>query len=119
METYKDLGRKYLKQNKRRSFITVLGCFIVSTILFMLLNSLVCWVENCREEAREEDDFEILVLTDDKDTIEAIVNEDFVSSAYLGKAYSYLDEEEASGVYGNALHINVNQKLLINHYSKD
>ena len=84
----------------------------------MLLNSLVCWVENCREEAREEDDFEILVLTDDKDTIEAIVNEDFVSSAYLGKAYSYLDEEEASGVYGNALHINVNQKLLINHYSK-
>ena len=66
METYKDLGSKYLKQNRRRSFITVLGCFIVSTILFMLLNSLVCWVENCREEAREEDDFEILVLTDDR-----------------------------------------------------
>ncbi len=79
METYKDLGSKYLKQNRRRSFITVLGCFIVSTVLFMFLNSMVCWVENCREEAREEDDFEILVLTDDKDTIEAIVNEDFVS----------------------------------------
>ena len=118
METYKDLGSKYLKQNKRRSFITVLGCFIVSTILFMFLNSMVCWVENCREEAREEDDFEILVLTDDKDTIEAVVNEDFVSSAYLGKAYSYQTEEEASGVYANALHINVKQKLLINHYSK-
>ncbi len=118
METYKDLGSKYLKQNRRRSFITVLGCFIVSTILFMLLNSLVCWVENCREEAREEDDFEILVLTDDRDTIESIVNEDFVSSAYLGKAYSYQDEEEESGVYANALHINVKQKLLINHYSK-
>ena len=118
METYKDLGSKYLKQNRRRSFITVLGCFIVSTILFMFLNSMVCWVENCREEAREEDDFEILVLTDDKDTIEAVVNEDFVSSAYLGKAYSYQTEEEASGVYANALHINVKQKLLINHYSK-
>ena len=118
METYKDLGSKYLKQNRRRSFITVLGCFIVSTILFMFLNSMVCWVENCREEAREEDDFEILVLTDDKDIIEAVVNEDFVSSAYLGKAYSYQTEEEASGVYANALHINVKQKLLISHYSK-
>ena len=120
MESYKDLGSKYLHTNKKRSIITMIGCFIVSAVLFMFLNSMVCWVEKCRIDAREDDDWEILVLTDDKDTIEKIVNEDFVKSAYLGKAYSYFNDAyiEENPVYANALHINVKQKLLINYYSK-
>lgn len=120
MENYKDLGKKYLQKNKRRNFITMLGCFIVSAVLFMFLNAMVCWVEKCRIDARAEDDWEILVLTDDKDTIEKITNENFVKSAYLGKAYSYFTDEyiDEHTIYANALHINVDHKLLINYYSK-
>ena len=123
MEDYRELGSKYLKTNKKRSLITLIGCFIVAAGLFMFLNSMVCWVENCREEAREKDDWEILILTDDKDTIEKIVNEDFVQSAFIGKAYGayqYLTEDliQENPIYANALHINVKQKLRINHYSK-
>ncbi|MBO4862923.1 MAG: FtsX-like permease family protein [Eubacterium sp.] len=118
MENYKELGNRYLRINKKRSLITVFGCFVVASILFMLLNSLVCWVEKCRIDARADDDFEIVILTEDKDTIEKIVNEDFVTSAYLGKAYSWVQEDDKNSVYANVLHINVNNKLLINHYAK-
>ncbi|MCR5632319.1 MAG: ABC transporter permease [Eubacterium sp.] len=118
METYKDLGTKYLKTNRKRSFITVLGCFIVAAGLFMFLNSMVCWIEKCRIDARADGDWEILVLTDDKNIIEEVANEDFVQSAFLGKEYANQTEDDDGDVYANALHINVKQKLLINHYSK-
>ena len=118
MENYKELGNKYLKINKKRSFITVLGCFIVAAGLFMLLNTLVCWVEKCRLDARKDDDYEIVILTEDKDIIEKIVNEKFVTSAYLGKVYSWVYEDDPNSVYSNVLHINVREKLLINYYSK-
>ena len=117
MEDYRVLGSRYLTTNKKRSLITVIGCFIVAAGLFMLLNCLACWVEKCREDARKDDDCEIVILTDDKDIIEKITNEEFVTSAYLGKAYSWQDDDTEE-IYANTLHINVKEKFLINHYSK-
>ena len=117
MEDYRELGSKYLSVNKKRSFITVIGCFIVAAGLFMFLNTLVCWVEKCRIDARKDEDYEIVILTDDKDIIEKVANEDFIASAYLGKVYSWNGESDDL-IYANALHINVKEKLLINYYSK-
>lgn len=117
MEDYRELGSKYLSVNKKRSFITVVGCFIVAAGLFMFLNTLVCWVEKCRIDARKDEDYEIVILTDDKDIIEKVANEDFIASAYLGKVYSWNGESDDL-IYANALHINVKEKLLINYYSK-
>lgn len=116
MEDYRELGSRYLSRNKKRSLITVIGCFIVATGIFCFLNTMVCWVEKCRIDARKEDDFEIVILTDDKETIEKISNEDFVTSAYLGKEYSWIADDES--IYANALHINVKEKFLISHYAK-
>ena len=88
MEDFRELGNRYLKQNRKRSFITVLGCMIVAMLLFVFLNCMSNWVDSERAAVRKTDDFEILILTDDKDKIESIVNEPFVRSAYMGKAYS-------------------------------
>ncbi|MBR6402087.1 MAG: ABC transporter permease [Eubacterium sp.] len=118
MEDYRQLGTKYLSQNKKRSIITVLGCFIVAAGLYMFLNSMFCWVEKWRMDARKVNDSEISVLTEDKEIIEKIINEDFVSSSYLGKAYSWSEHDEANTVYSNVLHINVKEKFLIKYYSK-
>ena len=129
METYKDLGTRYLKQHRRRSILTIVGCMIVAACLFAFLNFICNWIENLREETRKENDFEILILTDEKEKIEGIVNEDFVTSAYLGKAYSWTNlddgdesdsEDEASekNIYANALHINVNNIFLVKYYNR-
>ena len=129
MEDFRELGNRYLKQNKKRSFITVLGCMIVAMLLFVFLNCISNWVDRERAEVRKTDDFEILILTDDREKIEAIVNEDFVRSAYMGKAYSwtpseYVEDPEDPGkeeeyiLYANALHINVKEVVLVKYYNK-
>ena len=86
MEDYRELAGRYLKQNKRRSFLTALGCMIVAALLFAFLNFFCNWLDNRRADIRKEADYEILILTDDKNVIQEIVNEDFVRSAYMGKA---------------------------------
>lgn len=129
MEDFRELGNRYLKQNRKRSFITVLGCMIVAMLLFVFLNVMSNWVDSERAAVRKTDDFEILILTDDKDKIESIVNEPFVRSAYMGKAYSwtpaeYVEDpmnpgaEEEYILYSNALHINVKEVLLVKYYNK-
>ncbi|SEP82716.1 FtsX-like permease family protein [Lachnospiraceae bacterium NE2001] len=113
MEDYRELGNKYLKQNRRRSLLTVLGCMIVAAVLFAFMNSACDGIDWAREEARKEGDYEIVILSDDKDSLEKIVNEDFVRSAYIGKEYDYDAEKE----YANALHINVNNVLFVRKYN--
>ncbi len=113
MENFKELGNKYLAQNQRRSLLTVLGCMIVAAVLFAFMNTACDWIVLSREEARKEGDYEIVILSDDKDALEKIVNEDFVRTAYFGKEYYQVEEKE----YGNALHINVDNVLLVKKYN--
>ncbi|MCR5213854.1 MAG: ABC transporter permease [Eubacterium sp.] len=136
MENYKELGNRYLKTNKKRSYIIILGCLLVAAVIFAILNCMANWLEKVREDIRAEGDYEILVLTDDKDIIQDIVNESFVRSAYLGKEFSsnYIEvdtegdeeisednegqEEGSYHVYANALHIRVKNILMLNYYNK-
>ncbi len=115
MGSYLDLGNRYLKTNRKRLCFTIIGCAIVAAILFMFLNSCVNYVEHYRAEVRKTDDFDILVLTDDPEIIQAIVNENYVRSAYLGKAYSWWDDDDET-LYANALHINVSDKFFMKYY---
>ena len=88
MEEYRELGNRYLKKNRRRSVFTVLGCMVVAAMLYVFLNFVCGWLDFSRDQIRKENDYEILILTDEREKIQAIVNEDFVRSAYMGKAYS-------------------------------
>ena len=116
MLDYRELGNKYLNQNKRRVIITVVACAIVAACLYAFLNFMCNWILAERARVRKENDFEIQVLTDDKDKLEAIVNEDFVKSAYMGKAYSVDDSND--NVYGNALHIDLKNPFFANYYNR-
>ena len=116
MEDYRELGNKYLKQNKRRVIITIIACAIVAACLYAFLNFMCNWIMAERARVRKENDFEIQILTDDKDKIAAIVNEDFVKSAYMGKAYSW--DESKDNVYANALSIDVKNPYLASYYNK-
>ena len=115
MEDYRELGSRYLLKNRNQSLITTLGCMLVAMCLFAFLNTVANWVDLQRNVIRKDNDFEILILTDDRTAIENIVNERFVRSAYLGKAYSWTGADET--VYGNALHINIRLPILIKYYN--
>ena len=117
MEDFRELGKKYLGKNKKKSFLSTLGCFIVAAVLFMFLNTMCCWIDKSRMDARQANDYDIVIITEDRNKIEKIANEDFVKSSYLGKEYSWLQEDEDDTVYSNVLHINVKTKILMKYYA--
>ena len=118
MENYADISKKYLLKNKKRTILTIIGCALVAAILYAGLNSFNNWLLKQRADIRNEADWEILVYNDDKDTAEAIVNEDFVRSAKMGSAYSDAYYWLHETVTSNSLYLNVNNIRKVKKYGE-
>ncbi|MBR1599234.1 MAG: ABC transporter permease [Lachnospiraceae bacterium] len=67
MEHYTDLAFRYIKMNKRRSVLTILGVAVAATLLYALLNLLWSYLLNYRDWLRETKDYEIIVFTEGAD----------------------------------------------------
>ncbi len=118
MENYTDISKKYLMKNRKRTIYTIIGCALVATILFAILNSFSNWWIKWRSEIRAKADWEILVYNDDKDTAEAIVNEDFVRSAAMGDAQSENRYYTNEGVTANSIYLNVKNIRKVKKYGE-
>lgn len=112
MGNYKELAIKYLKMNKRRSIVTVFGVAVASAILYAILNLGWCALLNQREMLREEQDYEIVLLTETESQIKQIMADERVKSASVGKYYTTGQDiadssTEYGKIYENALYINI------------
>ncbi len=111
MNNYKMLAVKYLKINKRRSILTVIGAALSVMVIYLILNLAWSNVLYERETIREENDYEIVMLTETEEEILQVLSDENIESAYVG---SYFDEdyiEEGSSlhtgkIYKNAVLIN-------------
>lgn len=104
MEDYKKLSVRYLKMNKRRSVVTVIGVVVAVTVLYVLLNLGWSRLLKERENIRETQDYEIVLFTETQSQIEQITADDKVKSASIGKYY--YDDYNNPKMYNNALYIN-------------
>ena len=103
--SYYMLAIRYLKQNIRRSVITVTGVALVVMVLYAGLNLAYSLLLNKRAEERAKQDYEIVLFTEDEDMVRQILADDRVKTAYLGPYYnSRYGQEEM--LYPNALYIN-------------
>ena len=57
MDNYRTLAVRYLKMNKRRSIVTVMGVAVAVMVLYMILNLGWSAVLHEREKIREENDY--------------------------------------------------------------
>lgn len=105
MTNYVFLAVRYLKQNKRRSIITVIGTTITVMVLFSCLNFSYCFLLQIRADRREEQDYEIVLFTQTTEEIEAILQDSQVERAYVGPYYDY-SYRRGETLYPNALYIN-------------
>lgn len=119
MEHYYTLAIRYLQQNIRRTIVTILGVMLTAAVLYGGLNLAYCLLLQRRAELREEQDYELVLFTEDEDTIARILDDPKVKSAYLGPYYSdrrntdvYVpyhslkETEQGEALYSNALYIN-------------
>ena len=105
LNSFKTLGNRYLKQNKRRSIITVVGCLLVAMFLYTFLNTMCGWLDKERAEKRKENDYEIVVISDDLDARSQIINEDFVDKI---QSNSNITKDDIAGnEYETALYLKI------------
>ena len=64
MDDYKKLAVRYLQMNKKRTAFTIAGVTIAVMVLFVILNLGWSWVLHYREQIREENNYEIVLLTE-------------------------------------------------------
>ena len=105
MDNYRTLAVRYLKMNKRRSIVTVMGVAVAVMVLYMILNLGWSAVLHEREKIREENDYELVLFTENQNQIEQIMADDQVKDAFVGQYYDYDYFEPKT--YPNALYINI------------
>jgi hypothetical protein len=103
MTDYKMLAVYYLKYNKKRSIITILGVTITVMVLFVLLNFGEDYFLDARQEARTQADYDLVLYTETENQIQEISARGDVVSAYRGEAYDEINET----LYENALYISL------------
>ena len=74
MKHYRELAVRYLKMNKRRSTITVIGVAVAVTVLYTLLNLGWCALLQYRERIRVDRDYEMILFTELEEQIDRITS---------------------------------------------
>lgn len=117
MENYKQIALRYLKLNKNRSIITVIGTAITVAFLFVLLNLGWSFVLQLRTDLRQEQDYEVVFMTETKEQIDQIIKNPRVKSASVGSYYFYDYYEPKT--YDNAVYVNFTNPYNMGRNAKD
>lgn len=112
MSDYKILAIRYLRQDKRRSMVTIVGTALTVILLYGILNLGWSWLLDYRQQLREQQDYEIVFLTESEEEIAAMTQDDRIVSEYVGPYYWYHNGEGV--LYKNALYVNVRNPYQIN-----
>lgn len=108
MKDYKGLALRYLKMNKSRNRIAILGVIITAILVTAFLNVVFCFLLQFREETRADGDYEAILFTQSEAQAQAILEDDRIESAYIGPYYDHdIHGVEQDIQYQNCLYINV------------
>ena len=78
MKDYKQLAVRYLKHNKKRTLLTILGVALSTMILFAFLNAMLSLYFTKRDELGETVKYEAILLCKEESIKEQIIEEPFV-----------------------------------------
>ena len=112
MDNYHALAKKYLQFQKKRTILTILGVTLSAGLLFVILTLYFSFFFNSRDAVRAEADYEMVFFPENQEEVSAIVNRDYVKTAYSGKYYDKYTHTYTE----NAVYINVHNPYKINTY---
>ena len=78
MKNYLYLSVRYLKLKKKRSIVTIIGVSVAVIVLYVMLNLCWSWLLDARENARKDNDYEIVFFTDDTENLQQLMKDDRV-----------------------------------------
>lgn len=102
MENYKMLAVKYLKLNKRRTILTILGTSLTVLLLYVLLNLFFSYMDDMKADyISMYGDYEMILYTETAEQIAKIQADPIVKTAYVGGYYDNFSKKS----YENAMYI--------------
>ena len=120
MNNYKSLAVHYLKLNKKRTILTILGTSLTVMVLYLLLNIGFSYMDYMKEETIDYGDYEMILYTESAEQIQEILDDSIVKRAYVGEWYHrHKDEELTQALFvtgNNPYQINKNFKYLTTTY---
>ena len=117
MGDYKDLAKKYLKANRGRSLITIIGVVITVIVLYGGLNIAYSYLLHARDEERKDRDYEFVLMAESRSQAEQIAADDMIEKAYIGR-YEYTDwrgDSPDKVLYKNAIYATGNNPYRMEH----
>ncbi len=113
MNDYKQLAVRYLKHNKKRTFLTIFGVAISAMILFAFLNAMLSLYFTKRDDLQETVKYEAIVLCEDDGVRGEIAREPFVVESK--ETIVELSAEEGGGAV-KALYVSFGRPYLTSRY---
>lgn len=110
MERYNQLAGMYLKYQKKRTILTILGVGLAAGVLFIILTLYFSSFINRRDALRAEENYEMVFFPGTEEQIAGIINEESVREAYVGRYYTWYDASYTDG----ALFVNLKNPYRIN-----
>lgn len=112
MTDYRQLAVIYLKHNRKRCLVTVMGVALCVIILFVIMNLGVSYIVTRRDAQREKTDYEAYFICRDRETAEQIAGEDCLRKARLEVCE---DPEGESSLY--TVYVNFRQPYRLLRYA--
>lgn len=112
MTDYRQLAVIYLKHNRKRCLVTVMGVAFCVIILFVIMNLGVSYIVTRRDAQREKTDYEAYFLCRDRETAEQIAGEECLRTARLEVCENPEGESLLYTVY-----VNFKQPYRLLHYA--
>ncbi|MCM1084595.1 MAG: hypothetical protein NC428_14115 [Clostridium sp.] len=110
MEGYKGISKLYLKFQKQRTILTIMGVAVAVAILFTMLTLYFSNFINERDAVRERADYELVFFPETDEQLAGIVNSELVKSAYNGRYY----DVGSAGYVDGVLFVNTNNPFRMN-----
>lgn len=102
MESYRQLALRYLRANRVRSILTIIGVAVTVAALYAGLNIAYSRLLNMRDEVRETSDYDFIIMAEGRAEAEKVAADELITKAYIG-SYEYVSDE-GSVLYDNALY---------------
>ncbi len=112
MEGYKGLSKLYLKFQKQRTILTIMGVSIAVAILFTILTLFFSNFINERDKVRKQADYEMVFFPETDEQLAGIANSELVKSVYNGRYY----DVASAGYVDGAVFVNTKNPFRINKY---
>ncbi|MDD6796650.1 MAG: hypothetical protein PUE01_14810, partial [Clostridiaceae bacterium] len=99
MKSYSEISNRYMKENKKRTALTIVGITLATILIFAIGTFLLSFRDSMIEQLRAKGDFEFIITGGNGEQVKKIIdNAEIKNYAIDGDIKSFIMEKGGAGV---------------------